>query len=636
VLLKVRFKRTSYQLQMDPAGSRPHFFLPVPNCQLHGNSQADEVRFLPVGTPHHSQARLRGKRVSINDISPANHKRTNGLIAAAVNGGVLTPEESPDGLHINPRSLHNRSYLPSQIQNHLVYSCVAWKWRGIAGKELDLGLHEAAQDEMNRPKSGAKKKTRRIELTLLANVLWGLMSFLYSSRYLRTRAEALVQCIFQVLVKEYPELFKDVLLKESRIFIREHVTLAHKFQKMIDNQPTGALNYGSIEGIRKGVEELCRYEIGIIPSRSTIARCARKLEQHASVDHGLEILETITPQGPVFSFEIYNFIRTILRGFGLIDHAKTGSSSSPVMICWTLDYAQLTRELGHLTGGLKIVDPRSVDPITGNPLVLSGKFQSRDLSFPCRLAFSKDSKEAYKECFGSFFQVFNAKSLVVPATETEPELSNFNVSSCQDLSSGWKTTTLGGGCKSTEYFCPQCMVSRKTVADYNIGDKRCATCIRLGMVRCYCRDVIDDNVLESTRRTLSSYIELAMDDGFERFDRIAKKSKIQFDAMIAGKERNKVHIDFEPRSTKERNAFIMLLNEEISIRLVEAEHNTRLQTLLRLPIDKKRNALKEFGMFEAGISLARLTINRHDVARNIAISLAVEQLIPSILQMKWG
>jgi hypothetical protein len=86
-------------------------------------------------------------------------------------------------------------------------------------------------------------------------------------------------------------------------------------------QPMGALNYGAIDGIRKGVEELCKYEMEIIPSRSTIARCARQLEHHASVDHGLEILESTTPHGPVFSFEIFNFIRTILKGSGLFEHA---------------------------------------------------------------------------------------------------------------------------------------------------------------------------------------------------------------------------------------------------------------------------------------------------------------------------
>lgn len=106
------------------------------------------------------------KRVMLSDISPANRKRTTGT-----NRNIATPDDIADGLHINPRSLHNRSYLPSHVQNHLVYSCIDWKWRGKPGKEFDLCLHEMVHDEMNREKSSGKKKARSIDLQLLANVL---------------------------------------------------------------------------------------------------------------------------------------------------------------------------------------------------------------------------------------------------------------------------------------------------------------------------------------------------------------------------------------------------------------------------------------------------------------------------------
>jgi hypothetical protein len=177
-----------------------------------------------------------GKRSSAIDISPPNHKRTNDA-------------SGPDGLHINPRGLHSRSYLPSHYQSHLVYSSVDWKWRANEGKELDVALHGVVHDKMNRPKSGCTKKKRQIDLTCLAHLLWMLMSFVYSCRHLKTRAEALVRCMFRVLAKEYPELFKDVLIQECRNYIRQHVTHAYKFQRTIDTQPTGGLNYGSIEGI---------------------------------------------------------------------------------------------------------------------------------------------------------------------------------------------------------------------------------------------------------------------------------------------------------------------------------------------------------------------------------------------------
>jgi hypothetical protein len=94
-----------------------------------------------------------------------------------------------------------------------VYSCVDRKWRGKSRKDLDIRLHKAVKDEASRDKSSAKKKVRSIELNLLGQVLWSMLAFLYGSRYLKTRTEALVKCIFQVLSKEYPELFHDVLVK---------------------------------------------------------------------------------------------------------------------------------------------------------------------------------------------------------------------------------------------------------------------------------------------------------------------------------------------------------------------------------------------------------------------------------------
>jgi hypothetical protein len=129
-----------------------------------------------------------------------------------------------------------------------------------------------------------------------------------------------------------------------------------------------------------------------------------------------------------------------------------------------------------ITGGIKIVDPRAVDPSTGNLLGIQGKFQSRDLSFVSQLAFVKDCKQTYKDCFGVFFSVFNGGQFVIPETDNEPELSNFEITSCQDTSSGWKSTQLGGGCKSMNHFCSYvwCQARECAMAYVTITDATCA------------------------------------------------------------------------------------------------------------------------------------------------------------------
>lgn len=46
--------------------------------------------------------------------------------------------------------------------------------------------------------------------------------------------------------------------------------------------------------------------------------------------------------------------------------ARTGSINKPVMLLWTMDSAQVTNVLGHVAIGVKIVDPRDLDPVTGH------------------------------------------------------------------------------------------------------------------------------------------------------------------------------------------------------------------------------------------------------------------------------
>ena len=146
-----------------------------------------------------------------------------------------------------------------------------------------------------------------------------------------------------------------------------------------------------------------------------------------------------------------------LTGHGLDTAAETTSRDiqKPVLIAYTLDGAQLTNALGHVTAGIKIVDPRAKDPITGIPLHMSGKYQSRDLCFPAQITFGRDCKALYSDCFQSFFDYFTA-GCKVEAKFGLPELSNFRVLSPQDMSSIWKTVGLGGGCHTKEYFCYCC------------------------------------------------------------------------------------------------------------------------------------------------------------------------------------
>jgi hypothetical protein len=154
-----------------------------------------------------------------------------------------------------------------------------------------------------------------------------------------------------------------------------------------------------------------------------------------------------------------------------------------------------------------LIHAQLVNPLSGVPLSVTGKLQSRDLSFVCQLAFVKDSKATYKDCLEEFLFTFNNTSLVVPATEADPKLSKFEVSSCQDLPSEWKTTQLGGVCHTANFFCPQCMVARTTMTSFKVTSERCNMC-----VQCYCHLVCDPVILEATRWSIKKYIDRTFDE----------------------------------------------------------------------------------------------------------------------------
>ena len=117
-----------------------------------------------------------------------------------------------------------------------------------------------------------------------------------------------------------------------------------------------------------------------------IKNAARQLEEHTVAEYGLQIEESVSRHGPSYMFDLNIYLRLLLDGYQLSQYAMSGSSEKPVLIAYTLDGAQLTMNLGHVTAGVKIVDPRAIDPSTGVvvPVCL---MQSRDLCFPCQITF---------------------------------------------------------------------------------------------------------------------------------------------------------------------------------------------------------------------------------------------------------
>lgn len=194
-----------------------------------------------------------------------------------------------------------------------------------------------------------------------------------------------------------------------------------------------SVNCESCGNVRAGVEESDKWEVGVVPSASSVEKAAKELETHAVEEHNLSIHEESNDHGVSHWFDLGLQMRLMTDGFRLSEHAVTGSTSPPAPLCHTLDGAQLTMHLGRVKAGVKVADPRATDPIAGLPLVL---MQSRDPCFPSQIAFGGDCKDLCKDCFGAFHSHFN-NGVVIPGVPELglPEFGDFKVVSPQDLSS---------------------------------------------------------------------------------------------------------------------------------------------------------------------------------------------------------
>jgi hypothetical protein len=513
----------------------------------------------------------------------------------------------------------------------LTCSAMSFRWGRKSGKHLQAKLRNAIKDEQDKDLKNASKSKRRIDLKLLGQVLWHAANFSFVTRRLQTKSNAIVLCMFRYLLEWKPELFQDALLVESRQFLRRHVFQPWKFQKSIDTNAAGGLNYESCNSIRNDVEELDSNTIGVIPHGTTIAKYAKLLEKHAVHGHGLVINVDKTTHGPSLWFELDTILRMIICGFGLDKIAATGSSHKPVIIAHTLDGAMLTSHLGHVTAGIKIVDPRALDPTTGIPIGIAGLFQTRDLCFPLQIVFGKDCKDLYTDCFGSLHGRFNG-GLVIPPTIGCPELSNFQVISPQDMSSIWKTTGLGGGCYNKRQFCYCCMCSNDLISVSKTGDNRCGLCLKLDIGRCFCHPVNDRVFYQETALMLEQHVQSALDEGFSRLDHITANSKINTNPLTADRIRNPGHIDFVPSGDSEVGPFNQLLKDELKLRL-GSNRESYISSLVGTYTDR-RAKLKAIIAEEAKIHLARKTIDRRDSIRGIAEKVLAEEAVPCILHLE--
>ena len=358
---------------------------------------------------------------------------------------------------------------------------------------------------------------------------------------------------------------------------------------------------------------------------------ADPVEQEARGAHGITWLEDTCEYGISYKFDFAASLRLMVQQQGMVDIAKTGSIEPQMLMAVTMDGARFTADLSHVAGGLKDVDPRIIDPISGQNLSME---QSRDKCYVFQITFGKDSSGMYDVRFMDFFDFFDGL-VVCPATEDCPELSNFYVVTPQDLKSLWTCLGLGGA--GSEYFCFCCDCDQDHKHVYKKYDGFCKDYLACHEIygdveRCYCYPVNDGEHLEELHKLLSEYSSDAVEETYRKLREIRRNSKIKHLPTQVTREKDPLHIDFKYQDYglkhTYRKKFSQLINDELMLRL--DQNSVRLTELLFADLDERIVALKDLLAKEDSLLEAKVTFDRLKKAKWFT----ADQAVPCGLHLK--
>jgi hypothetical protein len=265
-----------------------------------------------------------------------------------------------------------------------------------------------------------------------------------------------------------------------------------------------------------------------------------------------------------FEFDFLKKILFILRLYKL-DTIALDDTQAAVNIAITLDGADLSRNYTHVTCGIKIVDPRAIDPRTGLPIGVDGStaIQSRHHCHAFKFVLAKDSQQLYDDHFKAFFRFFELleKGTVVGADFAPGRIY---VSSPQDVSSFWKTLKRGGACKRDREFCGWCACLSNQCHLPRV--RKCQKCISLGKRHCYHWEVGDVPTLERMKDdfdTIGSSFPFLQDKGGP--GPLLAKLLLHARESQADKTVDASHIDFDAITKEQKKQFSSDLNTDLGL-----------------------------------------------------------------------
>jgi hypothetical protein len=322
------------------------------------------------------------------------------------------------------------------------------------------------------------------------------------------------------------------------------------------------INLSAYDTLRKGIEGDASGKVerngGWLASKYHVMKCMTAVEtaaqEHIPIKKDLELPANV--DGVQFEYE--PLLAYLLKLYKLDDVARD-PNELPVEFSITLDGADLSRNISHVTAGIKINDPRAIDPKSGIPIGQdhSMPVQSRELCYPFKILIAKDTKELYNTCFADFFAFFQQVEVAGFGEFTKP----FNVSAPQDMSSFWKSLKKGGGCKTKTMFCHCCSCPKEQV--HLERPTRCQRCVEKNSVKCFHWAVGDTPTLALASERLLS---MSINHPYLADATIKAKLHVRLQENQLDATRDIGNILYEPENLQERRRFSEeFLNHDLRI-----------------------------------------------------------------------
>jgi hypothetical protein len=227
----------------------------------------------------------------------------------------------------------------------------------------------------------------------------------------------------------------------------------------------------------------------VLPEIKSIQKAQYALDYH--MEESVPLCLEVGRETGYFDYRSYTDY--ILGKFGLLHIIDNPDTTEPVRVAVTFDGGSISRFLGHVTGGYKLVDSRCKNPKTQEPLFGDSghdNVQSHIYCFPIKMALAKDTKQLYRVEFSDFFQFLK---------DYERE-KGFRIKFLflQDMSSIWKTTGRGGTAKVKTFPCYCCAVTTRTLVAAQPKEK----CFRGNRCRqpvCYHHPMMCEETLQTWR-----------------------------------------------------------------------------------------------------------------------------------------